>query len=438
MAKNIFFLCSPSLGILDNWLPIIYSLKKSKPLYNYVFVISKPGNIEHIDLENVLIKIANNTFNQIISKSNSEKWFRTDNFNELKVITKRSSIEDLFVKLQKKLNHHISYNPFDFFLKGIIAKIENPKLKKYYIDFEHFIDSSSSVLLYDIYDQQKTYNQGLVKLFKKTPAFSINHGIDINQDQIIKKYSSKDFIKEIKAYLYSKHEIEYYKNSFGLDESDLHICGIPRHSLDWIDFIIKESSNNIKWSTYVFLISRSLSPYFTFERKKQALINIKKIVIDELGLKIIVKQHPKEPSDGLFYKIFGKENHGKTWQISNEHPFTIGKRAFFALSFYSGVSIDMLALNKPIIEYLDLIGLPGYDNKDSLRDSKGEPVLSLRYLGLVLGCSDENSLRNQVLEIKNNQDISLQKILKKFNELFERKVDAITLVKNDIIQRLEP
>ncbi len=438
MKKKIYFLCSPSLGILDNWLPVIHSLRQERPKDEFVFLLSKAGNIDHLDLDNILIKMAQEVFDTVIAISPSGKWLKTPSFKELKKNSSRHSFEQLLNKIYLKTYRRKFLAPISFLIKNVLTLVESLRLNHLYFDLNQEIDSpKNSVLLYDVYEQQKEYNQELVSLFKNTPAFSFNHGIDISQDKIVNRYHSKDKIKNIKAFLYSPNETNYYKESFGLDNSNLFISGVPRHQESWMQLINSYNQTPLPWENYVFLISRSLSSYFPFERKKQAIEDIKKVIIDEMKLKLVIKKHPKEPDDGLFEEILGKESYGQTWLVSNLHPFILGNTAQFALSFYSGVCVDMLALGKSTIEYLDLRNLKGYDEDDSIRDKDGIPCLSYRYLGLVLGASDENSLREKVQSILTKPQENLSSSIKVFNSLFEREKNAIEFIKGHIIDALE-
>ena len=91
---------------------------------------------------------------------------------------------------------------------------------------------------------------------------------------------------------------------------------------------------------------------------------------------IVIKLHPKERREGIYEEVFGTETYGYNWVYSDNHPFVLAEYSDFAISFYSGVVIDMLALGIPTIEYLDLRGIPEYDNDESLRDKMDHPVFS--------------------------------------------------------------
>ena len=179
-----------------------------------------------------------------------------------------------------------------------------------------------------------------------------------------------------------------------------------------------------------------MSPYFTYARKQKALEDMKRLVIDELGLNVIVKCHPKERNHGIFEKVFGESDYNKTWKYSNHHPFVLGKHCKFAISFFSGVAIDMIAIRVPTIEYLDLRGLQGFDDESSLRDAKGNPVSSYRYLGLNLGVSEYGELKSEVSNILNNFNTTMAGLTDNYQAIFGDAGESGLFIANDILQRI--
>ena len=217
---------------------------------------------------------------------------------------------------------------------------------------------------------------------------------------------------------------------------------MPRHDSDWIDYIRSQPKavNNKDFDAYVFIISRPASPFNTIERKTKAIKHIYDIVCIKHKLKLVIKSHPKESLEGcdgrIYDNILGKENYGKNWVYSNEHPFKIGSKAIFCISFYSGVPIDMLAIKKPTIEYLDLNGLTHYDNEASLRGKNGEPVFQYRYTNLVLGASSKEELERHVNSILYDYNKTLSYLYSNYTDYFSLTEGASKKVANDIHNKL--
>lgn len=91
----------------------------------------------------------------------------------------------------------------------------------------------------------------------------------------------------------------------------------------------------------------------------------------------------------------------------------------------------------PIIERLDLRGIPECDNNDALRDENGEPVLSYRYLNLVFGASDYLQIKFHAMEIVNNRDAVVSRLQHRYNEMFPRVDNPNKVIAKDILSALD-
>jgi hypothetical protein len=156
---------------------------------------------------------------------------------------------------------------------------------------------------------------------------------------------------------------------------------------------------------------------------------------------LIIKIHPKESLDGIdgiiYRDVLGVENYGKTWLFSNRHPFVLGKKSLFSISFYSGVPIDMLAINKPTIEYLNWEGLEGYDNKNSLRDEHGKPISQYTYVDIVLGARSKLELEQHVESILNRYEATVLSLRSRYDNFFKTFDGASEMVANDIYKKIQ-
>ena len=433
--KTIYFLCTPSLGIADNWLPAINRLKEKKHNFKFSIIIPKSNSINQFDPSDTIVKILNELFDSIIFKTKYGNWIEVESFELLRSLDKRVSninyINRVFNKLRKF--------PFVSIIEKKLINIKQQKERKQLSDnliSQFNFDLNNSALLFDVQETKKNYNLELIKAFKGCIKFSINHGININTDPILKRILDKRNQNELSVYMFSNSEKEFYKESFGLNDNELVDTGIARHNKKWIDFVCSYSHLETDWTDFVFLISRPASPYLPRERKIQYLKDIKKYLIDQKGLKVIVKRHPKENDEGLFELVFGQENKGISWDISTAHPFKLGKLCKFAISFYSGVPMDMIYIGKPVIEYLNLDKINQYDNQFSNRDKNGHVVFSYRYLELVLGASTTEQFQEHVDAIITDPDKELQKLRTKYNYYFTKSFSPIDFITNDILSKL--
>ena len=80
-------------------------------------------------------------------------------------------------------------------------------------------------------------------------------------------------------------------------------------------------------------------------------------------MKVIVKLHPSEKQEKIYSgkneviyeEALGRNNYGLTWVYSDLHAFALCKNKRLAISFYTGVVFDMVAMGTPCVEYIDLL-----------------------------------------------------------------------------------
>jgi hypothetical protein len=165
----------------------------------------------------------------------------------------------------------------------------------------------------------------------------------------------------------------------------------------------------------------------------QMLKHIRKLAWRDLNKKIIVKLHPKEKKTGIYEDVFGEENYGTGWAYSNLHPFVLGSRCDFAIAFYSGVVVDMIAMDVPSIELINLTGLPKYDNADSLRDSNGVPVFEYSFNDLALGACDYTSLKRQASRILTDRNSVMQKLKNSYWNHYRTEPGVTYSIANEVL-----
>lgn len=303
------------------------------------------------------------------------------------------------------------------------------------------------VILYDVYVEGDAF----LKQLDRPRRVSIGHGIDtkIYPAKSEEKLSggfrngrncvSTDYLNNmVTAYVYNSHEFAAYEAAYGLNCNRMKAVGVTRHEPVWMKEVSANSpsSESIKDTDYVFLIGRPAgSGYLPKERKQVAISSIKRLFVDELGMKVVVKPHPKEKSDGIYESVFGKAGYGKTWVYTSLHPFVVGKNAMVAVSFYSGVVVDMLALNVPPIEFLDLRGIKEFDNEKSLRDCRGRPVLGYRYWGVVLGSDDYCDMREHVDDLIDDKEKKIKPLMEKYRDLYRPIKNVNEIIVNNIVHK---
>jgi len=446
--KRILLWCSPGFGVVDIWLPVIRKLKE-KGGVTIDFVFPEPSSLRLEDKDSDLFNFSEQFANKVIYRGYSGRWFISDTLIEASAGIKFSGVDRKIsnisaVFLKGRLSKYFFLNWIGKIISGVFRKIiyikENLSHSTLY---DTSLFENASGILCDITAEGKLVNKELTDECSNILKFSMLHGLAPHW--VTHRLISKDSVtrrNDVRVYSMSNLEENWYKKYFGILDDNLMQVGIPRHDSDWIDFISRNShsTENNMFDKFVFIIGRPAGPYNTSERKSKALRNIYDIVCKKHKLKLVIKTHPKESLNGIDGNIYstalGLKNYGKDWMYSNSHPFVIGKRAIFSISFFSGVPLDMLAINKPTIEYLDLSGLTLYDNCNSLRDIRGKPVFEFSYTNLVLSASSKLELRQHVELILNNYDPTLYKLREKYKFFFRPYDNSSEIVAKDIYKNL--
>ena len=159
---------------------------------------------------------------------------------------------------------------------------------------------------------------------------------------------------------------------------------------------------------------------------------IKKIALEH-DLNIIIKLHPKEIGQNLYKRAFDSGSGKVNWKFSVDHPFSLGKNCQFAVSFYSGVPLDLLQLGVPTIELSDFRGIDHDDHPNSLRNTRGEAVREYRYLNLVLGATTFEEFQNHVKKIFSDKQKVINDLNKNYSKIFKHKMKSSDIISDEII-----
>jgi hypothetical protein len=448
MSKLLLW-CSPGFGMVDMWLPVIKKLKEKNGV-TVDFIFPEPSSLRLECNKSDLFNLSEKFSDKVVYRGYSGRWFVADTLIKASKSIKFSELDEKISRLANRL------------LIGRLSKYGFlRKMGKYtHLVHRHIIRIKEDIggvefydinllnnargILCDITVEGKIANKELKNELVNIQKFSMNHGTGatwymdrFDCEKIAKK--RQDTI----VYTASNLENPAYNKCFGISDDNIINAGIPSHDNDWIEFICKRPgfSEDSTFGEFVFIIGRPASPYNTYKRKKKALVNIYNNICIKHKLKIIVKTHPKESINGIdgdMYKdVLGIENYGKIWMYSDKHPFILGKKAVFSISFYSGVALGLLSIKKPTIEYLDLRGIEAYDNKHSLRDKSDTPVFSDRYANLVLGASNKLEFEKHVDSILNRCEETVLPLYSKYKDYFDPLNNASKIVANDIYTRIK-
>jgi hypothetical protein len=446
--NRILLWCSPGFGLVDVWLPVVRRLKEKDGVI-IDFVFPEPSSLRLEDNNSNLFNLSEKFADKVIYRGYSGRWFVAGTlirastgikFNEIDEIISNFAIR-LFKGKASKYTLLKLIGKYILKIHRYVARIKEDieDISLYDINFLNDADG----ILCDITAEGKLMNKELKDNLKHVQKFSMLHGLA--PVWVTPLFDcEKPVLKRLDLTVYTMSNLEEngYIRCFGVTKDNIIHAGIPKHDRDWIEFINNQFPPIKKhlFDSFVFVIGRPASQYNTIERKKKALKDVYNIVCVKYKLKLVVKTHPKESLDGIDGDIYadalGLENYGKDWMYSSSHPFILGKKAIFSISFYSSVALDMLAINKPTIEYLNLEGLDLYDNKNSLRDRHGKPVFQFRYAGLVLGASSGVELEKYVESILSQHEATILPLRSKYKDYFELFDGASKMLANDIYEKI--
>lgn len=455
MSKNldtkVCFICSPNIGILDNWLPVISLIKKNSPNLNITALIPTNSIVRSIDIENYLVVASDDLFDEVIFKSFSGIWLKCSSFKKASSInTKFYNSKNLLSLASYLTGKRLSKFVITLWISKLIIfllkKINNLEVISIYKEqiFDIRQLSEFKVLFYDIYIEQKKFYFEINQLLEKINKFSITHGPNYFQELNFNSTENKDkkIRSDVTVYTQSSKEHNYYNSFYNIPNKNIINAGIPKHDKSWMMAIQSYYSNfnsDDLFDEYILIISRpsgSNNNYFPYERKKKALEEIRNLFFNSIKRKIVIKQHPKESDANIFFDVFGKDNYGSKWVFSNNHVFSLAERALLTISFFSSVVLDMLALDIPVVEYLDLNGLSNFDNKYSLRDNGGAPVFFFRFNGLVHGASDFSQLEAHAKDAIKDPVKSIHDLQRNYRLFFSKHDNPAKLVADDILRRI--
>jgi hypothetical protein len=436
VTKNLYFLCSPNLGILENWLPVLYKLKLTKANIKLICIFPKTAIVQSVNLNDVLIKISEDVFDELIFPTNSGTWVSTPTLVNSIDITKNPDwfkyvlkfnlkFSDLFIGRFSKSMSRVFFSFYERNIKNISG-----------VESVYELVQDPDALLFDINESSKEFNLQLFQRFQGIKKFTMHHGISIFEQKDSAVQVKVLDLSNITSYVFSQSEYVYCKDKYQISEGSIKVVGIPRYDKDWIAIIEEQQKNKISkrhWENFVFVVSRPISDYLPRERKISSLVMIKGFC-DKYDLKIIIKRHPKESGDGTFEYVFGSGEYGESWMYSDDHPVHLGKLSEISIVFYSSLVVDLVVAGVPTIELLNLKGLSKYDTKDALKVN-GEPVFDYRYYGLVFGASNSIELSKYFNDFLIQKETGTDRLMKNYNKIFTTDLNSSRKVANDILSK---
>ena len=337
----IKFICSPGIGHLDNVLPLIDLLKNKNKAECSIF-FTKKSMIPQLINNPTLLKLNNKYFNKkyLIINNKTILFREVKKFNNF---LKNKTLVNFFFYFLIPLN--IS------FLTNLILRYFNFQI----LDLKNLF-KKKDIIIYDPFENNKNYFSKIKILIEMNFKLGIRHGL--GNDYLSSNEKSVN-INNLIYLSHSKKQTLYVKKKFNLNKNKIINSGILKYSNYWKKKILNYSKKRFfnKKGIYVYVISRHDTNYFNWKKRKKLIKILKKILIDDFNLKLIIKFHPKENpviSKKIYEQILGKGNLNKTWFVLNDHSFYISAICKFGISYVSSVALDIISFNKSTIEILNL------------------------------------------------------------------------------------
>jgi hypothetical protein len=371
-------LCAPSLGILDNWLPVLHAARASHPDWRIVALIPDRETLSQLDPSDTAHVLADEVIDATVAPLVGGGWVEAAGF----LAAARAAAPRRWLPPLPTVEQ--------FRRRTQPRRLARPEAR----------------LLYDIHLHEKNRIAPLLATLGDIPRFSHNHGLEL---EVIKsrRVAPFDPYNVTAAFLYGPSEIEAYARNFGLAEKALCVVGIVRHEPAWVKKVIDKSAelHHLPFDEFALVISRPAgSSYLPRERKIRALSALHEVMWEEHRVPLVFRTHPKEHDDGTFAVALPKETEGLSWVRSGAHPFHLATQSRIGITFLSGVAIDLVALGVPVIELLDVRGLPEHDNSDTRRDKDGRILFGpYRGANFVVPADDFEDLRGAAARILNDR-----------------------------------
>lgn len=392
--------CSPSAAAFDQWAPVIHKLSREQKAR---ILIVFPDYLAYAGFSNneFLVSLAR-TCRATILYPYAGVMYRSK-----KSYKKRET------------NFYIGNRALEFlffrFIRKFVPSIIRVKLQKHSFSFliATMRLSGKKAVLLDIRELKKKSVRQIIKKFPKAKKFSMPHGINL-ANEFADNYSEISIFRLSDAdsgllniFLFSGAENAKNRQLTG-SRYNIFYIGVPRHSDSWNDYVRRHSQNascSFSQARTVLLVSRPANEraYLTASMKRAALEAIKSIIIDKLGFQLVIKLHPTEAKEDVFFNCLGRFSYGDSWQFSKSHHLDLMHVTKMTICFYSSIAVDCAALNIPAVEYLhtaDNVLLPS-----NLYYGHGPRLLASQYAqsGLIESVNTPAELEKLVKHILSSQ-----------------------------------
>jgi hypothetical protein len=358
--SRLFVLCFPHLGTLDSWLSIINRMNDLSGSLTFTLIIPDANIVRSFHRDNAVVKISNNIFDVVLIHAYDDTWVKYASvYDSINWSNNNRTKLRLFDILQRLKNKRLFY----YILIWPLILLRNSLYKKEFRLESKDINrcaSRADILLYDIHVENNYMTSDVLQLFESNNKYSLPHALNMLIPQTkLPQFTNVNNKDNIKVYIHAKFQSRYYDLRYKIGLDKICIAGIPRHEPEWIKTIQSQSRElpyNFNDNNTVIVLSRHASnAHLLFNEKMKSVKNIKKIFIDSLSMKVVIKVHPNEKNsaENIYEDVFGLDNYGITWTYSELHVFALCKGKRLAIGFNTSVVLDVIATGIPCVEYIE-------------------------------------------------------------------------------------
>jgi len=456
---TLVLICSPNMGIVDSWLPVLSASRDAHPNWRIVLVVPRAWHKE-LKPDDVALSEAGRVATDVLVEVLPGAYRRTDDFDAASRTVRALSglavrMERLDARIVGRLDRRLGRSRGRSGRSGPFARAIGPAVARSIsgrlVDPGDLARGGPLLVCHDLDVSDKDESRGVLERFGDVPRFTISHGLGV-PDAALHSVADGSMRsadpREAFAYAYATTHVQHYTRTHGLEPSRVRVTGVPRHDPQARSGIVLASRSRypLEGDDAVLLISRpatsdrdapggGATDWLPAGRKVAQLEAIHRVVCEQHGLRLLVRPHPKERDDGTLQRGLPPDGEGRTWSITRAHPLHLAEHVRFAVAFSSGVAVDLLAAGVPTIEFQDVTGAPAYDRPDALRDARGRILrTSERRHGIVLPADDEEDLAAQVARILEDRTTVLEELGRAYRELYAGPTGAVASILVDLEQ----
>jgi len=404
----------PHLGILDSWLPVLDELKHRNVQTRIVAAAPHWKRLASSQSQDFLLHQCDSLVGSVFTRKFGEAWRRFDSFGQAASYV-RTDMQPLGGRWIEALQRRFP---------RISAAIDRQT-------------PTARVVLSDVDLLDQTAMQGVLHRSRDSYWFSLPHGIDPRIPALRARTSNANKLN-IKVYASSEQEAAHYRNAYGVPESRVETVGVPRHGRQWIQRLRERHPNRTKeGDRFIFLASRPVNKNNFPTFRKMELLRDLRALADRLDCRVVVRVHPAETDvdKSIIETALGKEHEGSRWSYTVLPAMSAAQGAVFAITMFSSVAVDMLAIEVPPVELFDFSGVA---HIPSLVPDGKEGLTSIyRHLGLVLGASSFTELESKVATILSDRNAVLKELKAAYHRAYASPDNAIDTIVTDISEALE-